>query len=204
MQYNSSRQYQTGFVRRYLAFALIVFFGYLFQVCVIPYIHPFGISPNFLYVIIGIITVAYGKLRAFWAGLIYGLLMEIMLSSVPFLNLVIYPVTTLFCSFAFADKPLKTIEYERATSKKTKELPAWLRTVLCTALNSLIFEIVNVTYIYLGGTRLTFSHFIRAFAGVMLTSLLCFILLFPLRRIILGRKTEVLVLKSAPVVFRRT
>lgn len=204
MQYNSSRQYQTGFVRRYLAFALIVFFGYLFQVCVIPYIHPFGISPNFLYVIIGIITVAYGKLRAFWAGLIYGLLMEIMLSSVPFLNLVIYPVTTLFCSFAFADKPLKTIEYERATNKKTKELPAWLRTVLCTALNSLIFEIVNVTYIYLGGTRLTFSHFIRAFAGVMLTSLLCFILLFPLRRIILGRKTEVLVLKSAPVVFRRS
>ncbi len=204
MQYNSSRQYQTGFVRRYLAFALIVFFGYLFQVCVIPYIHPFGISPNLLYVIIGIITVAYGKLRAFWAGLIYGLLMEIMLSSVPFLNLVIYPVTTLFCSFAFADKPLKTIEYERATNKKTKELPAWLRTVLCTALNSLIFEIVNVTYIYLGGTRLTFSHFIRAFAGVMLTSLLCFILLFPLRRIILGRKTEVLVLKSAPVVFRRT
>ena len=204
MQYNSSRQYQTGFVRRYLAFALIVFFGYLFQVCVIPYIHPFGISPNFLYVIIGIITVAYGKLRAFWAGLIYGLLMEIMLSSVPFLNLVIYPVTTLFCSFAFADKPLKTIEYERATNKKTKELPAWLRTVLCTALNSLIFEIVNVTYIYLGRTRLTFSHFIRAFAGVMLTSLLCFILLFPLRRIILGRKTEVLVLKSAPVVFRRT
>ena len=204
MQYNSSRQYQTGFVRRYLAFVLIIVFGYLFQVCVIPYIRPFGISPNLLYVVIGIITVAYGKLRAFWAGLIYGLLMEIMLSSVPFLNLVIYPVTTLFCSFAFADKPLKTIEYERATNKKTKELPAWLRTVLCTALNSLIFEIVNVTYIYLGGTRLTIYHFIRAFAGVILTSVLCFILLFPLRRIILGRKTEMLVLKSAPVVFRRT
>ena len=204
MQYNSSRQYQTGFFRRYMVFVLIIIFGYLFQVCVIPYIRPFGISPNMLYVVIGIITVAYGKLRAFWAGLIYGLLMEIMLSSVPFLNLVIYPVTTLFCSFAFADKPLKTIEYERATNKKTKELPAWLRTVLCTALNSLIFEIVNVTYIYLGGTRLTFYHFIRAFAGVILTSLLCFILLFPLRRLILGRKTEVLVLKSAPVVFRRT
>ena len=204
MQYNSSRQYQTGFFRRYLVFVLIIIFGYLFQVCVIPYIRPFGISPNLLYVVIGIITVAYGKLRAFWAGLIYGLLMEIMLSSVPFLNLVIYPVTTLFCSFAFTAKPLKTIEYERATNKKTKELPAWLRTVLCTALNSLIFEIVNVTYIYLGGTRLTFYHFIRAFAGVILTSLLCFILLFPLRRLILGRKTEVLVLKSAPVVFRRT
>ena len=204
MQNVSSRQYQTGLVRRYLAFILITIFGYLFQVCVIPYIRPFGISPNLLYCVIGIVTVAYGKLRAFWVGLVYGLLMEIMLSSVPFLNLVIYPVTTLFCSFAFADKPLKTIEYERATNKKTKELPAWLRTVLCTALNALIFEIVNVTYIYLGGTRLTFLHFIRAFAGVILTSLLCFILLFPLRRIIFGRKTEVLVLKSAPVVFRRS
>lgn len=203
MQNVSSRQYQTGFVRRYIAFVLIIIFGYLFQVCVIPYLRLFGISPNLLYVIIGIITVAYGKLRAFWAGLIYGLLMEIMLPSVPFLNLIIYPVTTLFCSFAFADKPLKTIEYERATNKKSKELPAWLRTVLCTALNSLIFEIVNVTYIYLGGTMLTFIHFLRAFAGVVLTSLLCFILLFPLRRIILGRKTEMLVLKSAPVVFRR-
>ena len=204
MQRTASRQYQTGFLRRYISLALIIFFGYLFEVSVIPYIRPFGVSPNLLYVVIGIITVAYGKLRAFWAGLIYGLLMEIMLPSVTFLNLAIYPVTTLFCSFAFADKPLKTIEYERATNKNSRELPAWVRTVLCTALNTFIFEIVNVTYIYLGGTALQAGHFIRALATVILTSCLCFILLFPLRRIILGRKTEVLVLKSAPVVFRRT
>lgn len=204
MQRTSSRQYQAGFFRRYVSLALIIIFGYLFEVSVIPYIRPFGVSPNLLYVVIGIITVACGKLRAFWAGMIYGLLMEIMLPSVTFLNLAIYPITTLFCSFAFADKPLKTIEYERATNKSTKELPAWLRTVLCTALNTLVFEIVNVTYIYLGGSVLQAGHFIRAFAAVVLTSCLCFILLFPLRRILLGRKTEVLVLKSAPVVFRRT
>ena len=204
MQRYASRQYQTGFVRRYLALFLIILFGYLFEVCVIPYIRPFDISPNLLYVVIGIITVAYGKLRAFWAGLIYGLLMEIMLPSVPFLNLVIYPVTTLFCSFAFADKPIKTIEYERATNKNTRELPAWLRTVLCTALNTLIFEIVNVTYIYIGGSPIQAGHFLRAFGSVMMTTLLCFILLFPLRRIILGKKTEILVLKSAPIVFRRS
>lgn len=203
MQRIASRQYQTGFLRRYVSLGLIILFGYLFEVCVIPYIRPFGVSPNLLYVVIGIITVAYGKLRAFWAGLIYGLLMEIMLPSVTFVNLAIYPVSTLFCSFAFADKPLKTIEYERATNKKTRELPAWLRTVLCTALNTLIYEIVNVTYIYLGGSVLQAGHFIRAFASVVLTSCLCFILLFPLRRIILGRKTEVLVLKNAPVVFRK-
>ena len=68
----------------------------------------------------------------------------------------------------------------------------------------LIYETVNVTYIYLGGSVLTSSHFIKAFGSVLLTSLLCLILLFPLRRIILGRKTEIRVLKSAPVVFRRS
>jgi len=204
MEKRSARQYQSGFVRRYLALGLIVVFGYLCEVCIVPYIRPFGVSPNLLYVVIGVVTVAYGKLRAFWVGLVYGLLMEIMLPSVSYLNLAIYPITTLFCSFAFADKPLKTIEYERATNKKTRELPAWLRTVLCTALNTFIFEVVNVTYIYLGGSALQAGHFIRAFAAVALTTLLCFILLFPLRRIIFGRKTDVLVLKSAPVVFHRS
>ena len=204
MQKNAPRRYQTGFARRYLVLVIIIGLGYLCEVCIIPYFRPFGISPNLLYVVIGIITVAYGKLRAFWAGLIYGLIMEIMLPSVPYLNLTIYPITTLFCSFAFADKPLKTIEYERATNRKSRELPAWLRTVLCTALNTFIFEVVNVTYIYLGGSPLHTDHFLKAFGSVILTSLLCLILLFPVRRIILGRKIEVLVLKSAPVVFRRS
>ena len=203
MQRTVTRKYQTGIFRRYLSFALLIVFGYLCEVCIMPYIHPFGITPNLLYVIIGIITVVYGKLRAFWAGICFGLLMEIMLPSVTYLNLALYSITTLFCSFAFADKPLKTIEYERATNKVSRELPAWIRTVLCTALNTFIYEAVNVTYIYLGGSRLTAAHIVRAFADVLLTSLLCLILLFPIRRIILGRKMETLVLKSAPVVFRR-
>ena len=204
MQKLTSRPHRTGPLRRYLALFLMIVLGYLCQVCIMPYIRIFGITPNLLYVVIGVVTVAYGKLRAFWVGLCFGLLMEIMLPSTPYLNLALYPITTLFCSFAFADKPLKTIEYERATNRKSKELPAWLRTVLCTALNMLIYETVNVTYIYLGGSVLTSSHFIKAFGSVLLTSLLCLILLFPLRRIILGRKTEIRVLKSAPVVFRRS
>ena len=204
MQKISSRVHQTGSFRRYLILALLVVFGYLFEVCVMPYIRVFGVTPNILYVIIGIVTVAYGKLRAFWVGLCFGLLMEIMLPSVPYLHLLLYPITTLFCSFAFADKPLKTLEYERAVNKKSKELPAWLRTVLCTALNILVFEIVNVTYIYLGGSALTFSHFIKAFWNVILTSLLCLVLLFPIRRLILGPKSETLVLRSAPVVFTKS
>lgn len=203
MQKTVSGTYRTSALRRYSVLAFMIIMGYLCEVCVIPYIHPFGVSPNLLYVIIGIVTVAYGKLRAFWTGLIFGLLMEIMLPNVPFVSLAIYPISTLFCSFAFADKPLKTIEYERATNKKTREVPAWLRTVLCTALNTLIYETVNVVYIYLGGTALTFTHYMKAAADVLLTSLLCLILLFPLRRMIFGRRTGTLVLKSAPVVFRR-
>lgn len=203
MERVSTRIHRTGPLRRYTVLALLVVFGYLCQVCIMPYVRIFGVTPNLLYVVIGIVTVAYGKLRAFWVGLCYGILMEIMLPSVPYLNLLLYPVTTLFCSFAFADKPLKTIEYERAFNRKRKELPAWLRTVLCTALNILVFEVVNVTYIYLGGSPLTFGHFSRAFLDVVLTSLLCLILLFPIRRLILGPKAEMLVLRSAPVTFTR-
>ena len=203
MQKVSTRRYQTGFVRRYAAFALITVFGYLCEVCIMPYIRPFGISPNLLFVVIGIVTVAYGKLRAFWVGVIYGLLMEIMLPSVTFVNLAMYPVSTLFCSFAFADKPLKTLEYERATNKKKKEMPAWHRTILCTALNTLVYEVINLTYIYIGGNALTFMHILKSVGNVLLTSLLCLILLVPLRRLILGKKSSTLVLKSAPVVFSK-
>ncbi len=204
MQKLTSRPHRTGPLRRYLALFLMIVLGYLCQVCIMPYIRIFGITPNLLYVVIGVVTVAYGKLRAFWVGLCFGLLMEIMLPSVPYLYLILYPVSTLFCSFAFADKPLKTLEYERAVNKKSKELPAWLRTVLCTALNILVFEAVNVTYIYLVGSPLTFNHFFKAFGDVVLTSLLCLILLFPLRRIVLGPKANVLVLRSAPVVFSKS
>ena len=197
------RKYQTSFSRRYLVYVLLIVFGYLSEVCIMPYVKIFGVTPNLLYVIIGIITVAYGKLRAFWAGLIFGLLMEIMLPSVLYLNLLLYPVSTLFCSFPFADKPLKTIEYERAINKKSRELPSWLRTMLCTGLNILVYETVQVTYIYLGGSPLDAGHFLRAFADILLTSLLCLAVEFPIRRMILGPKAETMVLRSAPVVFSR-
>ena len=81
------RKYQTGSFRRSVVFVLICVLGYLCQVCIMPYVTIFGITPNLLFVMVGIVTVAYGKLRAFWVGTIYGLLMEIMCPSVPILNL---------------------------------------------------------------------------------------------------------------------
>lgn len=194
---------QTSFVRKYLLLFLLTFFGYLGEVCVMPYIKIFGISPNLLYVIIGIVTVAYGKLRVFWVGLVYGILMQIMLPSVTYLNLALYPLTTLFCSFAFADKPLKTIEYEKVVNRERKEMPPWFRTVLCTMTNTFVYEVVQITYIYLGGSVLTITHFLRGIADVFVTGLLCLFLLFPIRLAIFGRHGNQPVMKTAPVVFSK-
>jgi hypothetical protein len=194
---------QTGFLRKYTVFLLIVFFGYFFQVCVMPYIKILGITPNLLYVVIGIVTVAYGKLRAFWVGLLYGILMQIMLPSVTYLNLALYSLTTLFCSFAFADKPLKTLEYERVINRKRKDLPPWLRTVFCTMLNTFVYEVVHITYIYLGGSAITASHFLRGIADVIVTGILCLILQFPVRAAIFGLHPTRSVLRPSPVVFSK-
>ena len=80
-------------MKKALALILITVFGYLCEVCVMPYIQVFGVTPNLLLVIIGIVTVAYGKLRAFWVGMVFGLLMEIMLPTVTYMNLAFYPVS---------------------------------------------------------------------------------------------------------------
>lgn len=194
----------SGFVRKYTVLFLLTFLGYFIEVCVMPYIVIFSVTPNLLYAVIGIVTVAYGKLRAFWVGLIYGILMQIMLPSVTMLNLALYPLTTLFCSFAFADKPLKTLEYERVVKRQRRELSPWLRTVLCAILNTFVYETVQITYIYLGGSPLTVPHFMRGFADVILTGALCFLLLFPVRRAIFGRRRDQQVMRPAPVVFSKS
>ncbi len=187
--------------RRTAMYICMILFGYLLQVCVMPYLKVFGVTPNLLYVVIGVITVAYGKLRAFWAGVTFGLLTQIMLPSVSYLNLGLYSLTSLFCSFPFADKPLKTLEYERATNRHRRELPAWLRTFLCTLLNIFVYEVIQVTYIYLGGSPLTAGHFIRALIDIGATGLLSLILMFPLRWGIFGRRVDAHEVTIAPVVF---
>lgn len=195
---------QTGFVRKYTVLLLITFLGYFFQVCVMPYFKVFGVTPNLLYVIIAIVTVAYGKLRAFWVGLLYGILMQIMLPSVTYLNLALYPLTTLFSSFAFADKPLKTLEYERVLNRRRKELAPWIRTVLCAVVNTFAYETVQITYIYLGGSPLTFGHFVRGITDVIATGLLCLVLQFFIRLAIFGRRRTRTELRPAPVVFTKS
>ncbi len=186
--------------RRYLVFLVLIPLGYLCEVCVIPYFRIFGVAPNLLYAVIAIVTVAYGKLRAFWAALIYALLMEIMVPSIRYFNLALYTLTSMFTSFAFADKPIKRLEYNRALNREKKEMPAWLRTVLCAAVNVAAYETIQVTYIYLNGADLTAVHILKGLWDVVYTAFLTFVIQFPVRRLIFGKRKEAPVLGNAPVI----
>lgn len=203
MKRSSPRESHAGAFRRYLVLAVLIPMGYLMQVCVMPYLSIGGITPNLLFAVIGIITVAYGRVQALWAGLIYGLLMEIMLPSVSYMNLMIYPVLSLFVSFGFADKSLRQLQMDRTLNRKKRYMPAWLRTVLCAMVNVAVYEVFNVVYIYIGGTVLTLTHYTRALTDVVLTGLLTLVIEFPIRRAIFGKRTETPVLKNQPIVFGR-
>ena len=203
MMESSRREFHTGSFRRYLVLLFLIPLGYLMHVCVMPYLRIGGVTPNLLFAVIGIITVAYGRLQAFWAGLIYGLLLEILLPSVSFVNLALYPVSSLFVSFIFSDKSLRQLQLDKTLRRKKRYMPAWLRTVLCAVSNVLIYETVNVAYIYLGGTDLAAVHFRRALMDMLLTGALTFVVEFPVRRAIFGRRTAAPVLKNQPIVFSK-
>lgn len=197
------RESRSGAFRRYLVLLFLIPLGYLFHVCVLPYFPVGGVTANLLFAVIGIVTVAYGRLQALWAGLIYGLLLEILLPSVPYVSLAVYPISALFVSFIFADKSLRQLQMDRALNRRSHRLSAWLRTVLCAMSNILVYEVVNVAYIYLGGTALTLLHFRRALQSVLLTGVLTLLVEFPVRRLIFGRRVVVPVLKNQPIEFSK-
>ena len=179
--------WRTG--RRFFRFMLVVVLGYLCQVCIMPYLAVNSVTPSLLFAVTAIVTVCYGRLRAFWVGGIYGILMEIMLPSITFFNLLLYPVAAIFSSLPFADKSDKRLEYERSLNKKAQNVNPYLRTVLCAGLNTLIYEGINLVYVNLGGTALTLTHISRAVIDVALTMLTAAVLMLPLRRYLgYGRK----------------
>lgn len=175
--------------RRFFRFMLVVLLGYLCQVCVMPYFAVNNVTPSLLFAVTAIVTVCYGKLRAFWVGGIYGILMELMLPSITFFNLLMYPVAAIFSALPFADKSDKRLEYERSLNKKAQNINPYLRTVLCAGLNTLIYEGINLVYVNLGGSVLTATHVSRALTDLGMTMLTAAVLMLPLRRYLgYGRK----------------
>ncbi|MBQ2930903.1 MAG: hypothetical protein IJD99_11880 [Clostridia bacterium] len=169
---------------------LVILVGYLAQVSIMPYLQFGGVTPSLLLAVTAIVTVGYGMLRGLWAGMFYGIVMEIMLPTVPMLNLLFYPVSALLCSVFFADKSEARLQYERSTGRKGRNISPLLRTVLCAAMNVTIYEIVNLVFMYLSGADLTAALIQRGLTDVLATTGLTAVIMVPVRKLLGFRKKE--------------
>ena len=163
-------------------FFLVVLLGYLLQACVMPYLKVGGVTPSLLLAVVAIVTVGYGRLRALWVGAIYGILTETMMPTLTLLNLALYPVSAAFMSMFFADKSEKRLEYERSLGKAGRNVNPYLRTLGCAAMNVLLYEIVNVFYMYLSGVELSMTMLYDSLADVLGTTALTAVIMLPVRR----------------------
>lgn len=177
-------------ILRQVKLFLVVLFGYLVQVCVMPYCQVNGITPSLLAAVVAIVTVGYGRLRALWVGAFYGIVLETLLPTVTMLNLLLYPVSALLCSVPCADKSVARLQYERSIGKAGRNISPLLRTVVCALLNALVYEIVNIVYLYLRGSDLTAITFSRALTAILTTTALTALIMIPVRKLLGFRKPE--------------
>ncbi len=175
---------------RQVKLILVILLGYLAHVSVMPYIHLGDVSPSLLIATTAIITVGYGMLRGLWAGMFYGIVMEIMLPTVPMLNLLFYPISALLCAVFFADRSEAQLQYARSIGKRGRNISPLLRTVLCAFFNCLIYDIVNLVYMYLSGAALSAALIQRGLTSVLATTLLTAVIMVPVRKILGFRKKE--------------
>lgn len=177
-------------ILRQVRLAVLVLLGYLLQVCVMPYLKIGSITPSMLLAVIAIVTVGYGRLRALWVGAFYGIVMETLLPTVPMLNLMFYPVSALLCSVPTADKSATRLQYERSIGKAGRNVSPVLRTILCALLNALVYEIVNLVYMYLGGATIDSDQIIRAMTAISGTTLLTALIAVPVRKLLGFRRPD--------------
>lgn len=168
-------------VKKTLKLIFYTLLTYLLHVTVGPYIAIWDIAPNLALAMIAIVTIGLGRKYTFFMSLSIGYLMEIMLPTLDYINLILYPVCALLGALAFADKSERKLEEERSLGKKGGNLPAHLRTPLCALVSIFIFESVNLFYIYLSGVTLDSGHVVRALVDVLYTTLLAGALQFPIR-----------------------
>ena len=95
-----------------------------------------------------------------------------------------------FCSIFFADKSETQLEYERSAGKPGRNVSPYLRTLGCCAINVLIYEIVNVFYMYLSGSSLSMDIFGRSLVHILYSTGLAMVLALPVRRFLGFRKPD--------------
>lgn len=182
-------------IMRQVQLCLVILLGYLGHVSIMPYLQIGGMNPSLVIAMIAIVTVGYGMLRGLWAGMFYGIVMEIMLPTVPMLNLLFYPVCSLLGGVFFADRSAAQLQYARSIGKRGRNISPLLRTVLCAALIVTAYEIVNLTYMYLSGAELTGALIRRGIVDALATTGLTAVIMIPVRKLLGFRKIEA---KPAP------
>ena len=171
-------------MRRVIRAFIVVFVGYLCQVCIMPHFAVGSITPNLLFPLIAIITVAYGRFYSFGAASVSGIFMEAMTSGVPLINLIGYTAIGLMGSLIFADKSERKLEQERSAGKPGTNANPYLRSILCTLFYIAWYEAIHMLFIYLNGASLGWVQYGRALGSVVYTVALCALFMVPVRWIL--------------------
>ena len=170
--------------RRLLIYLAVVLSAYLLQVCVMPYLRIGGVAPSLCFAVAAVITVCYGRMRAYWTGAIFGILTEATLPTVQYFNLLLYPIVTLFAAVFFSDKNEKRLEEERSRGREGRNGNVYLRTLGDAALCMVLNETINIVYMYLGGAPVTAGSVGRALIAIVYTTAIAAVIMVPLRRIL--------------------
>lgn len=170
----------------------LTLFAYLFQACAMQYFAVGGVTASLPFATLAVFVVSLGKKYAFCASCIIGICMECMLSNVPVLYLLAYPVITMLCAQLFADLTDRQRERRLNNHKgknifsrmRQRELPSLMRIPLCALLMDLIWHIVMCVYLYLIGVEIDFGHVYRLFRAVLYTGFLTVVVMLPMRAIL--------------------
>lgn len=167
--------------KKLLKVILLTLLAYLLQATVALHISLWDVAPNIALAIIAVVTVCLGRKYTFLMSLTVGYLTQIMLGTLDYISLILYPVCAMIGALAFSDKSERKLEEERTTGRRTAQLDPHLRTILCALLSTLVFEVVNLVYIYLSGVTPDAGHITRALIDVGYTTLIAGVLQFPIR-----------------------
>lgn len=164
-----------------LKVSALTLLAYLLQATTAEYLSLWDIAPSLALAVIAVVTVGLGRKYTFLMSLTIGYLLEIMLPMLDYLALILYPVCCMLGALAFSDKSERRLEEERAAGRRARQLDPHIRTPLCAALSTAVFEGVNLIYVYLSGVTLDSGHFGRSLVCVLYTAAIAAVIQFPIR-----------------------
>ncbi len=176
-------------IKKGLKVLFLTLFAYLFQVCAMQYLEINSVTASLPFATLAVFVVSLGKKYAFCGSCIIGILMECMLSNVPAMYAIAYPVITMICAQIFADltdrqRERRIADYQGKgfiSRMRQKEAPSLLRIPMCAMVMDLIWHIVMCIYMYLIGVEINMVHISRLISGVLYTGALAVMIMLPMR-----------------------